>query len=88
MNKFSCLKILQNNGDSVIEIKEEPAIVGTIDFSTKYIKNKRYGKYNIEKNAILVFSWTDDKFRSIDVKSIKTIKPLGDILRNEKNETI
>ena len=84
MNKFSCLKILTNNGDSIVAIANEPDICATIDFSTKYIKDKRYGRYNIEKNAILVFSWTDDKFRSIEVKNIKNIKPLSDILRNER----
>jgi hypothetical protein len=82
MNKFSCLKILQNNGDSVIDIVGESSIVGTTDFSTKYIKDKRYGKYNIEKNSILIFSWTDDKFRSININNIKTIKPLSEILGN------
>ena len=85
MNKFSCLKIMQNNGDSVLTLLGEDDIVGTTDFSTKYIKNKRYGKYSIEKNSILLFSWTDDKFRNINVKNIKSIKPLSDILRNENH---
>jgi hypothetical protein len=84
MNKFSCLKILQNNGDSVVTLMGEDAIVATTDFSTKYIKNKRYGKYSIEKNSILLFSWTDDKFRNINVKEVKNIKPLSDILRNQR----
>lgn len=86
MNKFSCLKMLENNGDSVLTLKEESDIVATIDFSTPYIKNKRYGKYTMEKNAILVFSWTDDKFRNIEVKNIKNIKPLSDILGNKTND--
>jgi hypothetical protein len=84
MNKFSCLKILQNNGDSVVSLVGEEDIVGTTDFSTKYIKNKRHGKYSIEKNSILMFSWSDDKFRNINVKTIKNIKPLSDILRNQR----
>ena len=85
MNKFSCLKIMQNNGDSVLTLKDDDDIVGTTDFSTKYIKNKRYGKYSIEKNSILLFSWTDDKFRNIHVNDIRSIKPLSDILRNENH---
>jgi len=85
MNKFSCLKILKNNGDSVITLRDEPDIVGTTDFSTPYIKNKRYGKYSIEKNAILMFSWTDDKFRNININIIKTIKPLSELLGNKSN---
>lgn len=85
MNKFSCLKIMENNGDSIISLKGEPDIVGTTDFSTKYIKNKRYGRYSIEKGSILVFSWTDDKFRNIKVSDIKTIKPLSELLGNISN---
>ena len=86
MNKFSCIKILKNNGDSILTLDAEPDVCATIDFSTKYIRDKRYGRYAIEKNAILVFSWTDDKFRNIEVKNIKSIKPLSDILRNEGRE--
>lgn len=85
MNKFSCLKMMENNGDSVITLKEEPAIVATTDFSTPYIKNKRYGKYTMEKNSILLFSWTDDKFRQVNVKDIKSIKPLSELLGNVSN---
>jgi len=88
MNKFSCLKMLENNGDSVISLREDADIVATIDFSTPYIKNKRYGKYKMEKNSILLFSWTDDAFRTIDVKNIKNIKPLSDILRNVRDERV
>ena len=69
MNKFSCIKILKNNGDSILTLDAEPDVCATIDFSTKYIRDKRYGRYALEKNAILVFSWTDDKFRNIEVKS-------------------
>ena len=85
MNKFSCIKILKNNGDSILTLQGDADICATIDFSTKYIKDKRYGRYAIEKNSILVFSWTDDKFRNIAVKDVKNIKPLSDILRNPDN---
>lgn len=77
--------MMQNNGDSVLTLKGEADIVATTDFSTKYIKRKRYGKYTIEKGAILVFSWTDDKFRNINVEDIKNIKPLSDLLGNVSN---
>jgi len=82
MNKFQCLKILENNGDSTLVIKGEPDIVATIDFSTKYIRKKSFIKIPKDKNIILVFSWTDDSFKAIDVSKIKSIKPLSDTLRN------
>jgi hypothetical protein len=82
MNKFQCLKMLENNGDSVITIRGEEAIVATTDFSTQYIRNKRFIKLPKDKGVILVFSWTDDQFKAIDISKIKNIKPLSDILGN------
>lgn len=85
MNKFSCVKIMENNGDSILSLKGEPDIGATIDFSTKYIRDKRYGRYPIKKDCLLVFSWTDDKFRNIPIKDIKSIKPLSELLGNENH---
>lgn len=85
MHKFQCLKLLETNGDSTLTLRNEPDIVATTDFSTKYIKNKRFGKFPIEKKSILVFSWTDDCFRNISVENIKSIKPLSATLRNVRD---
>lgn len=85
MNKFSLLKILTKNGDSTITLKDEPAIVVTTDFSTPYIKNKKRQYIPMEKSNIVVWSWTDDSFRSIPVASVKTVKPLSDILDNKRD---
>lgn len=86
MNKFHILKMMNYNGDSALTLKGEPAIVATIDFDNKYIKRKKYGRYPINKNAILLFSWTDDKFRNVDIDTIKNIQPLSDILKNVRSE--
>lgn len=86
MNKFQCIKLLDNNGDSIIGLKGEEDICGTIDFSTKYIRDKRFQRFKLEKNKILVFSWTDDKFRNIEISLVKNIKPLSDILQNKGRE--
>ena len=82
MNKFQSLKILENNGDSVINFKGGGAVVATTDFSTPYIRSKRFTKLPREKNTILVWDWSGDSFKAIDVATIKNIKPLSDILRN------
>ena len=74
------------NGDSTLTLKGEPDIVATIDFDNRYIKRKKYGRYPISKNAILMFSWTDDKFRNIDIEVIKSIKPLSETLNNVRSE--
>jgi hypothetical protein len=86
VNKFQCIKLLDNNGDSIIGLKGEEDICGTIDFSTKYIRDKRFQRFKLEKNKILVFSWTDDKFRNIEISLVKNIKPLSDILQNKGRE--
>ena len=74
------------NGDSTLILKGEPDIVATTDFDNKYIKRKKYGRFPIHKNFILMFSWTDDKFRNIEIDKIKSIKPLSSILNNVRSE--
>lgn len=87
MNKFQILKQMNNNGDSVLLLKDGEGILATLDFSTSYIKKKKYGKFTILKNCILVYSWTDDKFRNIEVNDIKSIKALSMILQNKSPST-
>lgn len=77
---------MKSNNDNIVTLKGEPDICATLDFSTKYIRDKRYGRFPIKKEAILMYSWTDDKYRNINIDIIKNIKPLSDILRNESNE--
>lgn len=86
MNKFHILTHMQKNGDSILNMKGEEDIVATTDFSTKYIRDKKYGRFTIKKNQVLVFSWTDDKFRNLDVMVIKNIKPLSSILKNVRDD--
>ena len=86
MNKFHILKMMKYNGDSTLTLKGEPDIVATIDFDNKFIKRKKYGRYPIIKTAILMFSWTDDKFRNIEIECIKSIKPLSATLNNVRSE--
>jgi hypothetical protein len=86
MNKFHILKMMKFNGDSILALKEEQDIVATTDFDNKYIKRKKYGRYPIAKNSILMFSWTDYKFRNIEIDKIKNIKPLSSMLNNLRSE--
>jgi hypothetical protein len=79
---------MKNNGDSILALKGEDDILATTDFSTKYIRDKKYGRFNIKKNQILVFSWTDDKFRNLNIDTVKSIKPLGSILKNIRDTDV
>ena len=83
MNKYQCIKLMTINGDSTITMRGEPDIVCTTDFSTPYIKKKRFIKLPRDKNSLLVFSWTDDSFRTLNIENIKNIKPLSETLGNK-----
>ena len=85
MNKFSILNYMRKNGDSFLSLQGGEDIMATTDFSTKYIRDKKYGRFIIKKNQVLVFSWTDDKFRNLDVETIRGIKSLSSLLRNVRD---
>ena len=86
MNKFHILTYMRKNGDSILSLTGNEDIMATTDFSTKYIRDKKYGRFNIKKNQVLVFSWTDDKFRNLEVENIKKINSLSSLLRNVRDE--
>lgn len=87
MNKFQIVKQLRANGDSILTLGNgKEAILATTDFSTKYIKRKRSQRYTIQKDCILLFSWTDDGFKNIKISDIKAITPLSKILNNQSPE--
>lgn len=76
---------MRKNGDSILTLKDDDDIVATTDFSTKYIRDKKYGRFIIKKNQVLVFSWTDDKFRNLEVEIIRNIKGLHTLLGNKRD---
>ena len=87
MNKFYIVKQLRANGDSIITlVGDKDPILATTDFSERYIKRKRSQRFTILKDCILLFSWTDDKFKNIKVKDIKSILPLSKMLNNTSPE--
>ena len=61
-------------------------IIGTIDFSTRYIANKPQQPLEIP-NAILVFCWDTDKFKQVRLNTVFNIVPLSSVLRNQQNDT-
>lgn len=87
MNKFQIVKALKNNGDSILTLHgDKEAILATTDFSARYIKRKKSQRYTIQKDCILLFSWTDNKFRNVGVREIKSILPLSVVLKNPSPE--
>ena len=87
MNKFQIVKALRNNGDSILTLHgDKEAILATTDFSARYIKRKRSQRFTILKDCILLFSWTNDSFKNIKVRDIKSIMPLSAVLKNQSPE--
>lgn len=87
MNKFQIVKALRNNGDSIITLFGDKEPIGaTLEFNEKYIKKQRSQRFTIQKDCILLFSWTDNGFKNIKVRDIKSITPLSAILKNPSPE--
>lgn len=89
MNKFEIVKKLRNNGDSIVTLRglEDGKLV-TIDFNQKYIKSRKSKRFTIQKDSILLYSWTDDKFEHIKIRDFRTITPLSAVLKNQSPEIV
>lgn len=72
-------------------------LVGTTEFDNKYIKAKHAsGKAGVYPNvslktaadkarangSVLIFSWTNDKFRTLKASDVRRLTPLSAELRN------
>lgn len=75
-------------------------LVGTIDFDNKYIQAKyKSGAAGLSgtgdlaglqkaangEGKLITFSWTNDKFRVIEMKDIRRMTPLASEIRNARN---
>lgn len=94
MNKSKLLNILGKNGDSILTVKtidneskkkEVICIAVTTDFKNEYIKSLKKRKFNTDGN-VLVFSWTENRFRIINALDVLKIEPLSNILKNVQPE--
>jgi 3-methyladenine DNA glycosylase Tag len=63
-------------------IKHRLDICATTNFDSKYIKALKKRKFNTNGN-VLVFSWTENKFRIINPRDVSNVTPLSAILKNE-----
>ena len=82
MNKFQIVNQLRNNGDSIVTLSNGNSIGATLEFGEKYIRKLRSQRFTIQKDCILLFSWTDNAFKNIKVADIRSITPLAKMLNN------
>jgi len=86
MTKSQLIQKLYTFGDAVIDFRDrnkEPILV-TIILKERYIKNKLRRTYvKRHKQAVIVWSWTDDEIINIDPNTVQRLTPLSKILNNE-----
>jgi len=81
--KFILEKELKTNPDAQPQYKLD--IGCTTNFNNEYIRKLRKRKFNTNGN-VLVFSWTENRFRIIAPHMVTNVTPLASILRNESPE--
>ena len=86
MKKQELAQLVHNYGDAVITYRSEHSKklkynVCTLDFSTKYIQEKKNRAKETDNN-ILLFCWDTDSYRLLNPENITSIVPLSSILRN------
>lgn len=84
-------KVMDNAGDACIHFispvsNKEKYTVGTLDFTTPYIRNKlstlKTGKPKADE-CILIFSWDTDSFKQIDPSTVIKVEPLSHMIQND-----
>jgi len=86
MTKNKALALLGQAGDAIITLKGEDIGV-TIDFKNKYIRSRGKRPWPGKSGKIVVFSWTDNRYRLLDPIEIFKITALSTILRNFNAQT-
>lgn len=92
MKKDKFVKLMNEFGDACITYtssnsKKPKYIIGTLDFTTKYIEEKlnKLNNSNIKflDDTMLVFSWDLDSFKTINIKNVTGIEPLSSLVPND-----
>ena len=80
-------EVKEGKNPSMPALKHRLDIGATTNFDNKYIKALKKRKFNTNGN-VLVFSWSENKFRIINPRDVQNITPLSAILKNESPELI
>ena len=86
MTKNKALALLGQAGDGIITIDKIDICV-TIDFKNKYVRHRGKRPWPGKSGKIVVFSWTDNRYRLIEPAEIFRVIPLSTILRNFDGKT-
>lgn len=88
MKKEELIALVTDYGDATITYRSKNSRklkynVCTLDFSTKYIQEKKNRAKVRLKTEVLFFAWDTDSYRILDAASITSVVPLAATLKNE-----
>jgi len=86
MKKDELANLIREYGDAVITYRSEKSNklkynVCTLDFSTKYIQNKK-NRAKESEHTLLTFCWDTDSYRLLKPANVTSVVPLSNILKN------
>ena len=86
MNKIEAKELIKRYGDAIITYRSTNSKklkynVCTLDFSTKYIQEKK-NRAKEGSDSILLFCWDTDSYRLLKPENITSIVPLSSVLKN------
>jgi hypothetical protein len=86
MKKEELANLIREYGDAIITYRSEKSNklkynVCTLDFSTKYIENKK-NRAKENEHTLLTFCWDTDSYRLLKPANVTSVVPLSSILRN------
>lgn len=91
MNKVDFHSAAEQYGDfylyySKVGSKGTTYLIGTADLTTPYIKSRIDQSMiaALQPNEVLIWSWSSDKLRVMDVTKIKKLTPLSAVLKNTR----
>ena len=87
MRKDELAKLVDEYGDAIITYRSENSKklkynVCTLDFGTKYIRDKK-NRARESDETLLLFCWDTDSYRLLKPKNVTSVVPLASVLKND-----
>ena len=88
MKKQELAQLVHEYGDAIITYRSAHSKklkynVCTLDFSTRYIQEKRNRAKETDE-TLLLFCWDTDSYRLLRPANVSSVVPLSSVLRNER----
>lgn len=89
MNKEEFIRVVKDAGEAIINYRSAESNkpkynVCTLDFDNDYIKTKQ-NRATESEDTVLLFCWDLDAYRLIKVRSVTSVIPMANALKEGKN---